>query len=47
MKPAGVGTTNVAYGGPDRKTVYVTESETGTILKATLEVAGKLMYSHQ
>ena len=43
----GVATTNIAYGGPDRRTVYITESETGTILTATLEVAGKLMYSHQ
>jgi gluconolactonase len=45
--PTGVSVTNVAYGGPDRKTVYITESETGTILTATLEVPGKLMYSHQ
>lgn len=44
---AGVGTTNIAYGGPDRRTVYITESETGTILTARLEVPGKLMYSHQ
>jgi gluconolactonase len=43
----GVATTNIAYGGPDRRTVYITESETGTILTATLEVPGKLMYSHQ
>jgi gluconolactonase len=44
---AGIGTTNIAYGGPDRRTVYITESETGTILTARLEVPGKLMYSHQ
>ena len=44
---AGVGTTNIAYGGPDRRSVYITESETGTILTARLEVPGKLMYSHQ
>ena len=43
----GVATTNIAYGGADRRTVYITESETGTILSATLEVPGKLMYSHQ
>ena len=43
---AGIGTTNAAYGGPDGKTIYVTESETGTILRARLEVPGKLMYSH-
>jgi gluconolactonase len=45
--PAGILTTNVAYGGPDRRTLYITESETGTILVAKLEVPGKLMYSHQ
>ncbi len=45
--PKGILTTNAAYGGPDRKTLYITESETGTILSAKLEVPGKLMYSHQ
>lgn len=45
--PAGILTTNVAYGGPDRKTLYITESETGTILRAELEVPGMPMYSHQ
>ena len=39
-------TTNVAYGGPDRKTLFITESETGTILRATLPVAGRTMFSH-
>jgi gluconolactonase len=43
---AGIGTTNAAYGGPDGKTIYVTESETGTILSARLETAGKIMFSH-
>ena len=42
----GIGTTNAAYGGPDGKTLYITESETGTILSAKLEVSGKQMYSH-
>jgi gluconolactonase len=45
--PTGISITNVAYGGPDRRSVYITESETGTILTARLEVPGKLMYSHQ
>ena len=44
---AGIGTTNAAYGGPDGKTLYVAESETGTILSARLETPGKLMYSHK
>jgi gluconolactonase len=43
---AGIGTTNAAYGGPDGKTLFVTESETGTLLQARLEIAGKQMYSH-
>jgi gluconolactonase len=42
----GHATTNAAYGGPDGKTLYITESETGTILKAELAVRGKEMYSH-
>jgi gluconolactonase len=43
---AGIRTTNMAYGGPDGKSLFITESETGTILKARLPVAGKPMYSH-
>jgi gluconolactonase len=39
-------TTNVAFGWPDRTTLYITESESGTILKAELDAPGKLMYSH-
>jgi gluconolactonase len=39
-------TSNIAYGGQDRKTIYITESESGTILKASVPVAGRLMYSH-
>jgi gluconolactonase len=44
---AGTLTTNVAYGGSDRKTLYITESESGTILKATLPTAGREMFSHR
>src|SRR6516164_437679 len=43
---AGIGTTNAAYGGSDGKALYITKSETGTILSAKLEVSGKQMYSH-
>lgn len=42
----GLRTTNIAYGGLDNKTLYITESHSGTILKATLPVAGRLLYSH-
>jgi len=43
---AGAFTTNVAFGWPDRNTLYITESESGSILKAELDVPGKPMYSH-
>ena len=43
---AGMATTNVAFGGPGNKTLYITESESASILKAELDVAGKVMYSH-
>ena len=38
--------TNVAFGWPDRNTLYITESGSGTILTAPVDVPGKLMYSH-
>ncbi|MCR5885227.1 SMP-30/gluconolactonase/LRE family protein [Rhizobacter sp. J219] len=37
---AGASLTNIAFGGPDRKTLYCTESVSGVILRATLDVAG-------
>jgi gluconolactonase len=37
---AGTSLTNVAFGGPDRKTLYCTESVTGTVLRATLDQPG-------
>jgi gluconolactonase len=43
----GLTTTNVAYGGPDNKNLYITESESGCILVARLPVPGRLMFSHQ
>lgn len=42
----GLRTTNCAYGGPDRKTLYITEAETGTIIKAQMPVPGRIMYAH-
>ena len=42
----GAHTTNVAFGWPDRNTLYITESGSATILKAELDAPGKLMYSH-
>lgn len=43
---AGLLTTNVAFGGPEGRTLYITESETGHILTAELPVAGLPLYSH-
>jgi gluconolactonase len=38
--------TNMAYGGTDRRTLYITESYSGAILSAKMPVAGKVLYSH-
>ena len=43
---AGLHTTNAAFGGPNGTTLYITESGTGSILRAELDVAGKTMFSH-
>lgn len=37
---AGSSLTNLAFGGPERKTLYCTESVSGSVLVADLEVAG-------
>ena len=44
---AGIRTTNVAFGGEDRKNLYVTEAEHGVILEARLQQSGRLMFSHR
>lgn len=44
---AGLATTNVAYGGVDGRTLYITESDSGSILCADVAVPGRAMYSHQ
>lgn len=38
--PAGLFTTNIAFGGDDRRDLYVTESSSGEIMRARLPVAG-------
>jgi len=43
---AGLATTNVAYGGAGNRTLFITESESGSILCADMPVAGRTMYSH-
>lgn len=42
----GDATTNLAYGGDDRKTLYIVDSRANNILTAKMPVAGKQMYSH-
>jgi len=43
---AGLATTNLAYGGPDNRTLFITESESGSVLSVQLEVPGRKMFSH-
>lgn len=38
--------TNLAFGGEDRRSLFITESATGTILRARMDVPGKTMFSH-
>jgi len=42
----GLSTTNIAFGGLDNRTIFVTESDTGSILRADLSVAGCTLPSH-
>jgi gluconolactonase len=44
---AGHHTTNVAFGGPDNRTLFITESDTGTILHAQVPIPGRVLYSHE
>jgi gluconolactonase len=39
-------TTNIAFGGVDNKSFYMTESSGGCILKGQLPFAGRAVYSH-
>jgi gluconolactonase len=43
---AGQRVTNLAYGGSEGKTLYITESGSGSILTAEMEVPGRVMFSH-
>ncbi|MSO55089.1 MAG: SMP-30/gluconolactonase/LRE family protein [Rhodospirillales bacterium] len=44
---AGRTCTNVAFGGPENRDLYITEAESGTILRAQMPIAGRPMFSHQ
>jgi len=38
--------TNVAFGGPQRRHLYITDSGNGCVLVAEVPVSGRLLYSH-
>ncbi len=38
--------TNIAYGGPDMRTLFITDAGRGLVLRAQVRVAGRPMYSH-
>ncbi|QHI98103.1 SMP-30/gluconolactonase/LRE family protein [Xylophilus rhododendri] len=42
--PVGASITNLAFGGADRKTVFVTDSSHGTVLMASLESSGLVLH---
>lgn len=42
----GLATTNCAYGGAERKSLFITESASGSVLRAELPVVGRAMYAH-
>jgi gluconolactonase len=44
--PQGRLTTNVAYGGPDRRSLFITEADTQSVLVARVPVPGLAMYAH-
>jgi gluconolactonase len=39
-------TTNCCFGGPDNRTLFITESATGSILRAELPEPGRPLYAH-
>jgi len=40
--PAGASLTNLCFGGPDMKTLFMTESVSGTVLRTDMDIAGPL-----
>lgn len=38
--------TNCAFGGPDNRTLYITESSSGCVLTAELPTPGRVLFSH-
>ncbi len=44
--PRGLSTTNLCYGGPDGRTLFVTESDSGAVLAARMPAPGRRLFSH-
>ena len=44
---AGKMTTNLAFGGKDNQDLFITESETGSILRVRMDTPGLTPFSHQ
>ncbi|WP_029009314.1 SMP-30/gluconolactonase/LRE family protein [Azospirillum halopraeferens] len=44
VSEVGLFTTNIAFGGPDGRWLYITESESGTVLRCRLTVSGKSLF---
>ena len=44
---AGHMTTNLAFGGKDNQDLFITESETGSILRVRMDTPGLALFSHQ
>lgn len=44
--PRGLGTTNVCFGGPANQDIFITESESGSILRARWERPGAPLFAH-
>ena len=42
----GLTTTNISFGGADGRSLFITESDTGVILRAVVETGGAALYSH-
>ena len=45
--PSGASITNLAFGGPNRKTLYCTDSTHGDILRAEMAMAGSPLQQGQ
>jgi gluconolactonase len=44
--PQGLGTTNIAYGGPHGCTLFITESSSSAVMCAQVPVPGLRLFSH-